>query len=103
MQTMEIENDIYNDNNNDNHTEVEDIVNDESIKAKIEMLLFIYQMNGSFINNNYISIDDLIEDITDKIYNLLKQQLIFYNDYDTAFNNELRDVVKNHVTEYFEN
>lgn len=102
MQTMEIENDIYNDNNND-HTEVEDIVNDESIKAKIEMLLFIYQMNGSFINNNYISIDDLIEDITDKIYNLLKQQLIFYSDYDTAFNNELRDVVKNHVTEYFEN
>ena len=100
---MEIENDIYNDNNNDDHAEVEDIVNDESIKAKIEMLLFIYQMNGSFINNNYISIDDLIEDITDKIYNLLKQQLIFYSDYDTAFNKELRDVVKNRITEYFEN
>ena len=99
---MEIENDIYNDNNND-HTEVEDIVNNESIKAKIEMLLFIYQMNGSFINNNYTSIDDLIEDITDKIYNLLKQQLIFYSDYDIAFNKELRDVVKNRITEYFEN
>ena len=99
---MEFENDIYNDNDDD-HTEVKDNVNDESIKAKIEMLLFIYQMNGSFINNNYTSIDDLIEDITDKIYNLLKQQLIFYSDYDTAFNNELRDIVKNHVTEYFEN
>ena len=99
---MEFENDIYNDNNDD-HTEVKDNVNDESIKAKIEMLLFIYQMNGSFINNNYTSIDALIEDITDKIYNLLKQQLIFYSDYDTAFNNELRDIVKNHVTEYFEN
>lgn len=102
MQTMEIENDIYNDNNND-HTEVKDNVNDETIKAKIEMLLFIYQMNGSFINNNYTSIDDLIEDITDKIYNLLKQQLIFYSDYNTAFNNELRDIVKKCVTEYFEN
>ena len=63
------------------------------------MLLFIYQINGSFINNNYTSIDDLIEDISDKIYELLKQQLIFYSDYDTAFNNELRDIVKNHVTE----
>ena len=99
---MEFENDIYNDNNDD-HTEVKDNVNDESIKAKIEMLLFIYQINGSFINNNYTSIDDLIEDISDKIYELLKQQLIFYSDYDTAFNNELRDIVKNHVTEYFEN
>ena len=102
MQTMEFENDIYNDNN-DNHAEVKDNVNDETIKAKIEMMLFLYQMNGSFINNNYTSIDDLIEDISDKIYDLLKQQLIFYSDYDTAFNKELRDIVKNHVTEYFEN
>ena len=97
---MEIEDDIYNDNNND-HTEVKDNVNDESIKAKIEMLLFIYQMNGSFINNNYTSIDDLIEDISDKVYNLLTQQLIFVGDYDTAFNVELRDVVEHHVTDYF--
>ena len=47
------------------------------------------------------SIDDLIEDTTDRIYNILNQQLIFYGDYDTAFNRELRDAVKYHVTDYF--
>ena len=46
-------------------------------------------------------IDDLIEDTTDRIYNILNQQLIFYGDYDTAFNRELRDAVKYHVTDYF--
>ena len=79
----------------------EDLFNDEIIKAKIAMILFIYQTNGTIANNNYNSIDDLIEDISDKVYNLLTQQLIFVGDYDTAFNVELRDVVENHVTDYF--
>lgn len=95
---MEVENNI---NNNNDYMEVEDIVNDESIKAKIDMLLFICQTTGVFTNNNYNSIDDLIEDTTDRIYNILNQQLIFYGDYDTAFNRELRDAVKYHVTDYF--
>ena len=109
MQYMEVEN-IYNnneemeveENNEDNEMEVEeDLFNDEIIKAKIAMILFIYQTNGTIANNNYNSIDDLIEDISDKVYNLLTQQLIFVGDYDTAFNVELRDVVENHVTDYF--
>ena len=29
------------------------------------------------------------------------EQLIFVGDYDTAFNVELRDVVKHHVEDYF--
>ena len=95
---MDVENNFNNDNE---YMEVEDIVDDESIKAKIEILLFLCQTNGVFTNNNYNSIDDLIEDTTGRIYNLLTQQLIFYGDYDTAFNVELRDVVKHHVTEYF--
>ena len=110
MQYMEVEN-IYNNNeemeveniyNNNEEMEVEeDLFNDEIIKAKIAMILFIYQTNGTIANNNYNSIDDLIEDISDKVYNLLTQQLIFVGDYDTAFNVELRDVVENHVTDYF--
>ena len=95
---MEVENIV---NNNNNYMEVENIVDDESIKAKIDMLLFICQTTGVFTNNNYNSIDDLIEDTTDRIYNILNQQLIFYGDYDTAFNRELRDAVKYHVTDYF--
>ena len=97
---MDVENNFNNDNE---YMEVEDIVDDESIKAKIEMLLFLCQTSGVFINNNYNSIDDLIEDTTGRIYNLLTQQLIFYGDYDTAFNRELRDAVKHHVTDYFIN
>lgn len=111
MQYMEVEN-IYNNNENNNEMEVEennednieaeeDLFNDEIIKAKIAMILFIYQTNGTIANNNYNSIDDLIEDISDKVYNLLTQQLIFVGDYDTAFNVELRDVVEYHVTDYF--
>lgn len=121
MQLMEIEN-IYNieynenneineeiENNEENNEEIvddnveaeEDLFNDEIIKAKIAMILFIYQTNGKIANNNFNSIDDLIEDLTDKVYNLLTQQLIFIGDYDTAFNRELRDVVKHHVTDYF--
>ena len=110
MQYMEVEN-IYNNNeemeveniyNNNEEMEVEeDLFNDEIIKAKIAMILFIYQTNGTIANNNYNSIDDLTEDISDKVYNLLTQQLIFVGDYDTAFNVELRDVVENHVTDYF--
>ena len=65
------------------------------------MILFIYQTNGTIANNNYNSIDDLIEVISNKVYNTLTQQLIFVGDYDTAFNVELRDVVKHHVTDYF--
>ena len=95
---MEAENNF---NNNNDYMEVEDIVNDESIKAKIDMLLFLCQTNGAFVNNNYNTIDDLIEDTTNRIYNILNQQLIFYGDYDTAFNRELRDAVKYHVTDYF--
>ena len=120
MKLMEIEN-IYNniENNEENNEEIEnneenneeiaddnveaeeDLFNDEIIKAKIAMILFIYQTNGKIANNNFNSIDDLIEDLTDKVYNLLTQQLIFIGDYDTAFNAELRDVVKHHVTDYF--
>ena len=119
MKLMEIEN-IYNnienneineeiENNEENNEEIvddnveaeEDLFNDEIIKAKIAMILFIYQTNGKIANNNFNSIDDLIEDLTDKVYNLLTQQLIFIGDYDTAFNRELRDVVKHHVTDYF--
>ena len=119
MKLMEIEN-IYNnienneineeiENNEENNEEIVDdnveaeetIFDDEIIKAKIAMILFIYQTNGTIANNNYNSIDDLIEDISDKVYNLLTQQLIFVGDYDTAFNVELRDVVENHVTDYF--
>ena len=95
---MDVENNFNNDNE---YMEVEDIVDDESIKAKIEILLFLCQTSGVFTNNNYNSIDDLIEDTTGRIYNLLTQQLIFVGDYDTAFNRELRDVVENHVTDYF--
>ena len=106
MQYMEVEN-IYNneemevEENNEEMEVEEDLFNDEIIKAKIAMILFIYQTNGTIANNNYNSIDDLIEDISDKVYNLLTQQLIFVGDYDTAFNVELRDVVENHVTDYF--
>ena len=111
MKYMEVEN-IYNNNENNNEMEVEendedymeveeDLFNDEIIKAKIAMILFIYQTNGTIANNNYNSIDDLIEDISNKVYNLLTQQLIFVGDYDTAFNVELRDVVEHHVTDYF--
>ena len=119
MKLMEIEN-IYNnienneineeiENNEENNEEIvddnveaeEDLFNDELIKAKIAMVLFIYQTNGKIANNNFNSIDDLIEDLTDKVYNLLTQQLIFIGDYDTAFNRELRDVVKHHVRDYF--
>lgn len=111
MQYMEVEN-IYNNNENNNEMEVEennedymeveeDLFNDEIIKAKIAMILFIYQTNGTIANNNYNSIDDLIEDISDKVYNLLTQQLIFVGDYDTAFNVELRDVIEYHVRDYF--
>ena len=100
MQFMDVENNFNNDNE---YMEVEDIVDDESIKAKIEMLLFLCQTSGVFTNINYNSIDDLIEDTTGRIYNLLTQQLIFYGDYDTAFNRELRDAVKHHVTDYFIN
>lgn len=88
-------------NEDDNVEAEEDLFNDEIIKAKIAMILFIYQINGKIANNNFNSIDDLIEDVTNKVYNLLTQELIFIGDYDTAFNVELRDVVKNHVTEYF--
>ena len=100
---MEVEN-IYNNEEmevEENNEVEEDLFNDEIIKAKIAMILFIYQTNGTIANNNYNSIDDLIEDISDKVYNLLTQQLIFVGDYDTAFNVELRDVVKHHVTDYF--
>ena len=105
---MEVENNY---NNDHDYTEDEDITEDikEDIKeditiiAKIEMLLFLYQTNGSFTNNNYYSIDDLKEDTTNKIYNLLSQQLIFYNEYDIAFNGGLRDAVKYHVDKYFNN
>lgn len=99
----EIENNEENNENieDDNVEAEETIFNDEIIKAKIAMILFIYQTNGKIANNNYNSIDDLIEDLTDKVYNLLTQQLIFIGDYDTAFNRELRDVVKHHVTDYF--
>ena len=107
MKYMEVEN-IYNDEemeveeNNEDYMEVEeDLFNDEIIKAKIAMILFIYQTNGTIANNNYNSIDDLIEDISDKVYNLLTQQLIFVGDYDTAFNAELHDVVEYHVRDYF--
>lgn len=107
MQYMEVEN-IYNneemevEENNEDYMEVEeDLFNDEIIIAKIAMLLFLYQTNGVLANNNYNSIDDLIEDITNKVYNTLTQQLIFVGDYDTAFNVELRDVVEHHVTDYF--
>ena len=111
MKYMEVEN-IYNDEeieveeieveeNNEEIEVEEDLFNDEIIKAKIAMILFIYQTNGTIANNNYNSIDDLIEDTTDRIYNILNQQLIFYGDYDTAFNRELRDAVKYHVTDYF--
>ena len=107
MQYMEVEN-IYNNNeemeveeNNEEMEVEEDLFNDEIIKAKIAMILFIYQTNGKIANNNFNSIDDLIEDLTDKVYNLLTQQLIFIGDYNTAFNAELRDVVKHHVTDYF--
>ncbi len=88
-------------NEDDNVEAEEDLYNDEIIKTKIAMILFIYQTNGKIANNNYNSIDDLIEDISDKVYNLLTQQLIFIGDYDTAFNRELRDVVKHHVRDYF--
>ena len=88
-------------NEDDNVEAEDDLFNDEIIKAKIAMILFIYQTNGKIANNNFNSIDDLIEDLTDKVYNLLTQQLIFIGDYDTAFNAELRDVVKHHVTDYF--
>ena len=100
---MEVEN-IYNNEEmevEENNEVEEDLFNDEIIKAKIAMILFIYQTNGTIANNNYNSIDDLIEDISNKVYNLLTQQLIFVGDYDTAFNVELRDVVKHHVTDYF--
>lgn len=98
----EINNDEINENDGDDNVEAEeDLFNDEIIKAKIAMILFIYQINGKIANNNFNSIDDLIEDVTNKVYNLLTQQLIFIGDYDTAFNVELRDVVKHHVTEYF--
>lgn len=107
---MEVEN-IYDNNENNEEMEAEenneemeaeeDLFNDEIIKAKIAMILFIYQTNGTIANNNYNSIDDLIEDISNKVYNLLTQQLIFVGDYDTAFNVELHDVVENHVTDYF--
>lgn len=107
MKFMEVEN-IYNneemevEENNEDYMEVEeDLFNDEIIKAKIAMILFIYQTNGTIANNNYNSIDDLIEDISNKVYNTLTQQLIFVGDYDTAFNVELRDVVKHHVRDYF--
>ena len=103
MQYMEVEN-IYNNEEmevEENNEVEEDLFNDEIIKAKIAMILFIYQTNGTIANNNYNSIDDLIEDISNKVYNLLTQQLIFVGDYDTAFNVELRDVVKHHVTDYF--
>ena len=113
MKYMEVEN-IYNNNeennedymeveeNNEDYVEVEeDLFNDEIIKAKIAMILFIYQTNGTIANNNYNSIDDLIEDISNKVYNLLTQQLIFVGDYDTAFNVELHDVVEYHVRDYF--
>ena len=79
MQYMEVEN-IYNNNeemeveeNNEEMEVEEDLFNDEIIKAKIAMILFIYQTNGTIANNNYNSIDDLIEDISDKVYNLLTQ------------------------------
>ena len=104
---MEIENIYYINENNDemeveeNNEVEEDLFNDEIIKAKIAMILFIYQTNGTIANNNYNSIDDLIEVISNKVYNLLTQQLIFVGDYDTAFNRELRDAVKYHVTDYF--
>lgn len=107
MQLMEIENIYYINENNENNendnieAEEEDLFNDEIIIAKIAMLLFLYQTNGVLANNNYNSIDDLIEDISNKVYNTLTQQLIFVGDYDTAFNVELRDVVKHHVTDYF--
>ena len=112
MKFMEVEN-IYNneemeveemevEENNEDYMEVEeDLFNDEIIKAKIAMILFIYQTNGTIANNNYNSIDDLIEDISNKVYNTLTQQLIFVGDYDTAFNVELRDVVEYHVRDYF--
>ena len=107
MQYMEVEN-IYNNNeemeveeNNEEMEVEEDLFNDEIIKAKIAMILFIYQTNGTIANNNYNSIDDLIEDISNKVYNLLTQQLIFVGDYDTAFNVELHDVVEYHVRDYF--
>ena len=107
MQYMEVEN-IYNNNeemeveeNNEEIEVEEDLFNDEIIKAKIAMILFIYQTNGTIANNNYNSIDDLIEDISNKVYNLLTQQLIFVGDYDTAFNVELHDVVEYHVRDYF--
>lgn len=113
MKFMEVEN-IYNneemeveemevEENNEDYMEVEeeDLFNDEIIKAKIAMILFIYQTNGTIANNNYNSIDDLIEDISNKVYNTLTQQLIFVGDYDTAFNRELHDVVEYHVRDYF--
>ena len=105
---MEVENNYNNDHDyteDENITEdiTENITEDITIIAKIEMLLFLYQINGSFTNNNYDSIDDLKEDTINNIYNLLSQQLIFYNEYDTAFNGELRDAVKYYVDKYFNN
>ena len=102
IENDEINEDEINENNEDDNVEAEeDPFNDEIIKAKIAMTLFIYQIHGKIANNNFNSIDDLIEDVTNKVYNLLTQQLIFIGDYDTAFHVELRDVVKHHVTEYF--
>ena len=81
--------------------EEDNIINDDCLKARIEMLIFLYQKDGTFANDDCFSVDDLIDVVCRKLYNILKQELIFYKDYTIAFDSNLYDTVKCYVRRYF--